>query len=636
MSNIKNKKSLEILAKQVRSDIVHMVHIASSGHLGGPLGFTEPFLLAVDNLNLDSNNPYNPAKDKLVVSAGHYSALVYSTLTNMFLKDKHDLVVSKFRSLDDVVEGHVTHRFPFIWDSTGHLGYGPSIAAGHAIADKLLNYNDTKILCTMGDGEQTKGPIPEALRFIKKYCLDNITILVDCNGQQISTTTKKVMPMDIKANFEANGWEDVKEINGYDINEISKALDSNSNAILAQTVMGKGVQESEGTHEYHGKPISGFEQGLKDLGVENKLEHYKKLRESNQTTGFAGRPIIKPLINSGSRIVYNDKADCRGAWGKALVDIANNTLNSDGTPKKGNSPITVFDCDLAGSVQTQGFAKAYPDKFYQAGIQENSTAVIAGTVSTRGISTWVAMFGSFGHGMCYNEHLLTAINDGNLKLVTTHNSIDVGEDSKTHSPIGYLCLENHPGWDTFVPADANQTDAIVRHMATNYGNMHMPVGRSKIEIIKKQNSDEPFFDNEYTFTPENGCFEKLRDFGNDYVIVTYGTPTGKAVDASEKLYEQNINGKVINVSTPTNISDNILGEIANTNLIVTFEDHNVNTGIARTLDSKILMSSNSKPEEIIHIGLSGYSKSAPSEHLYKHFGISEDNLINKIEYVLKK
>ncbi len=630
---IKDEEALDILARQIRSDIVHMTSLAKSGHLGGPLGFVEPFLLALDRLNLDLNNPYNPTRDKIVVSAGHYSALIYSALTNLLFPNKRDLVISKFRSLDDVVEGHVTHRFPFVWDSTGHLGYGPAIAAGHAVADRLLRYNDTRILCTMGDGEQTKGPIAEALRFIRKYDLHNITILVDCNGQQLSGTTENIMPMNIRANFEANNWH-VKEVNGYDMNKVTTALDATTNyhAILMRTVMGKGVKEAEGTHEYHGKPVQNFKRAIEDLGVEDRLEHYKELRESDKTTGFKGRPRLEPVVNVGSRIVYTDKSDCRSAWGKALVDIANNSLNKDGTPKENYSPIAVFDCDLADSVKTADFAKAFPDNFFQGGIQEHSTAMIAGTVSIRGISAWLAMFGCFGHSMCYNEQMLIAMNDGNLKLVTTHNSIDVGEDSKTHSPIAYLSLANHPRWQTFVPADANQTDVIVRYMAMHYGNMHMPVGRSKIPIITKQNSDKPFFDEDYKFSPG---FDMLREYGNDYIIVTYGTPTGKAVKAAEMLHEKRINGKVINVPTPTDIPEEMLEEIAKTGVIVTFEDHNVDTGIARALDSKILMSNNPKPNSVIHIGMNEYSKSAPSAELYKHFGIHEDNLVSQIEAALK-
>lgn len=648
MSKINNKETLEILAKQVRSGIIHMTSLANSGHPAGPLGFVETFLLTLDSLSLNPSNPYDPSKDKLVISFGHYSALVYNAIAALLLpKDKHDLIVAKFRSPDDVVEGHVTHHFPFIWDSTGHLGYGLSIAAGHSLADRLWGYNKTQIVCFMGDGEQTEGTIQESARFITKYKLDNISVIVDVNGQQLSGSTGKIMPMDIGGNFKANGWA-VHSIDGYDMDKINSELrivrsvaekGSNVNiAVLVNTIMGKGVKETEGTHEYHGKPVKDFKAAIADLGVEDRLEHYKKLRESPQTTGFEGRPLIKPVVSAGQRVVYTEKTDCRSAWGNALVDISRSTLNENGIPKEGYSPIAVFDCDLAGSVKTDGFEKAFPNNFFQAGIQEHSTAITVGTLSTRGVLTWLAMFGSFGHSMTYNGHMLTAMNDGNLKLVTTHNSIDVGEDSKTHSPISYLSLSNHPGWQNFCPADANQTDAMVRYMATNPGNMHLATGRSKLDIIKKQGNNEPFFGKDYEFKP--GTFDILRDYGDNAVIVTYGTVAGRAVEAAKALNEEGIGIKVINVPTPKVIPRGVAELAAKAGVVVSFEDHYVEEGISDKLNTALLgyhLSTKTSPDyQRRSIGMEGYSKSGTSDQLYKHFGINKGRLVSLIKEALGK
>jgi len=640
---IGTQERLEVLARQVRSDIVHMTAVAKSGHIGGPLGFTEALLIGIDSLILNPNKPYDPTGDKVVISGGHYSALVYASIAALGLipADKHDVMVAKFRALDDVVDGHVSHHFPFIWDSTGHLGYGPAIAAGHAVADRMLGYKYTHILCAMGDGEQTKGPIAESLRFMKKYDLGNVTILVDMNGQQLSGTTESVMPMNVPGNFIENGWE-VREAYGDQFISLSSesgiALTKPFNVILAQTVMGNGVKEAAGTHKYHGQPVKDLAAACADLGDENRLEQYAALRASDQTTGFQGRPLFETRVDVGDRIVYTDKMACRAAFGKTLVDIAKRTLNENGTPREGYSPIAVFDCDVASSVNTAGFAQAFPNNFFQAGVQEHSTAVTAGTVSTRGVSTWLAMFGVFGHGMTYNEHMLTAMNDGNLKLVTTHNSIDVGEDGKTHSPTDYLKLSTH-GWQTFCPADANQTDAVVRYMAANQGCMHLAVGRSELGIITKQGSNEPFFDVDYVFKPKS--FDVLRDYGRDAVIVTYGTPTFRAVKAADALHEDGIEVKVVNVPTPKDLPDEIAAYIAQANMIITFEDHNVDTGVAKEVDSMLLKYHRERENvpmyQRISIGMPAdqFSKSAQAEQLYKHFGIHENRLIADIKKALR-
>ena len=625
------------LVPKVKSSIIHMTSIAASGHPGGPLGATETILTLVNSLNLDKNNPYNPSKDKIVMSAGHYSAGIYSALASLGLVSNEDIIISNFRTLKDVVEGHVTHKFPFIWDSTGHLGYGPSIAAAHSLSDRILGYDKTRIMCFMGDGEQTKGPIFEALRFIKKYELNNITIVIDVNSKQLSGSTKDIMPMDIEANYKANGFEVVKA-DGHDLNDLKKAFDyaknSNNNVvILSNTIMGKGIVECEGTHEYHGKPLKNHKKGIEDIGCDDNLENYKEIRKSDKKTDFLSRPRLVPKVGISERIVYEKQTACRNAFGEALVSIGRKTLNNDGTPKEDYSPIAVFDCDLAGSVGTAQFLKEFSSNFYQAGIQEHSTSIIAGTMSTRGISTWLAMFGVFGHSMGFNEHFLTAVNDGNLKLVTTHNSIDVGEDSKTHSPISYLVLNNHPGWETFCPCDANQTDAVVRYMAKEYGNMHLAVGRSSIDIVTKQGTNEPFFDKNYNFSPDK--FDVLRDYGNDAVIITYGTPVNRAIKASEELKKEGVNIKVLNFPTPGKVSDKIAEICSNAKVVLTFEDHNVDSGIGKTIDPILLnyhiITKTIPNYKRISIGMKEYSKSAPSNELYTYFGIDEKNIIKKIK-----
>ena len=606
------------------------------------LGFAEPFLLALDSLNLNPADPYDDAADKFVVSMGHASLLAYSALVNLGLvpPEKRDLVVAKFRALDDVVDGHVSHHFPHVRDSTGHLGYGIAIAAGHAIADRLRGHTDTHILVPMGDGEQTKGPAQESARFVQKHGLTNITVLIDYNGQQLSNACEKVMPMNIRENYEANGW-DVFDVNGYSLTEVQETLAAarksrNNVVILAHTVMGKGVREAEGTHKYHGCPVKNFDAAIADLEVENRLARLKELRDRPETTGFHGRVTPHVNVNAGERIVYQEKKSGRAAFGEALAGIAKLTLQANGTPNSGYSPMAVFDCDVLTSTKTDGFAGKYPANFFQAGIQEHSTATIAGTVSTRGVSTWLAMFGVFGHTMTLNEHLLTAQNEGNLKLVTTHNSIDVGEDGKTHSPTNYSALSTIPGWRTVCPGDANQADAVVRWMANEHGNIHMPVGRSDNPIIMKQGTDEPFFDAKYKFDPTR--FDLLRDYHKDdgsydVVIITYGTPAFRAIKAWDVLHDQGKYVAVINVSTPKDLPEGIAEIATKSKLIITFEDHHVGSGIAPEIETALgnfhRRTRTAPSYDVVNIGMpkDRFSKSAQSEQLYKHFGIHEENLV---------
>src|SRR4030042_2224629 len=134
--------------------------------------------------------------------------------------------------------------------------------------------------------------------------------------------------------------------------------------ILAHTVMGKGVSFMEGKEEYHGRALNLEEdkKAIQELGVEDDLDRYRQIREQG-ILPFPGRkyPVEAFPVETGSPRNYekDQKLDNRSAFGNALVDIAKANVRQD-TPL----PIAVFDCDLASSVKTAGFAKQFPDHFF--------------------------------------------------------------------------------------------------------------------------------------------------------------------------------------------------------------------------------------------------------------------------------
>jgi len=189
-----------------------------------------------------------------------------------------------FRKAGSIFEGHIERIVPGIEWSTGNLGQGLSAAAGFAVAGKLLD-KAFNIYVFMGDGENQKGQIVEARRFIRKYNFNNITAFIDYNHLQISGNIKDIMPQDIKAEYEATGWH-ILEIDGHNLNEIFNALEESKRidkpvAIIAHTTMGKGVSFMENKEVYHGKPLSEEEYFLavKELNLNIDYERYKKLRE---------------------------------------------------------------------------------------------------------------------------------------------------------------------------------------------------------------------------------------------------------------------------------------------------------------------------------------------------------------------
>lgn len=253
---------LSAIASQVRRDIVRMVHGANSGHPGGSLGCTD-FLVSLyfkvmkhnPDFNMDATN-----EDVFFLSNGHISPLFYSVLARSGYFDIKEL--STFRKINSRLQGHPTthEHLPGVRVASGSLGQGMSVAIGAALTKKL-NGEDNTVYSLHGDGELDEGQNWEAAMFAAHHKVDNLISTVDWNGQQIDGPTKKVMNLgDLPAKFAAFGWEVIHLEKGNDINEVVKTLEQAKSmlgngkpvAILMNTVMGKGVDFMEGSHEWHG------------------------------------------------------------------------------------------------------------------------------------------------------------------------------------------------------------------------------------------------------------------------------------------------------------------------------------------------------------------------------------------------
>lgn len=253
--------SLQDIATQVRRDIVRMVHGCQSGHPGGSLGCAD-FMTALYFKVMNHNTDFNmdgKGEDLFFVSNGHISPVFYSVLARSGYFPVSELAT--FRRLNSRLQGHPTthEHLPGVRMSSGSLGQGLSVAAGAAMAKKLNN-DDNIVYALLGDGELDEGQNWEAIMFAAHHKADNLIATIDFNGQQIDGPTNKVMGLgDLRAKFESFGWL-VMEMNGNDMDEVVAALANAKSmlhngkpvAIIMITVMGKGIDFMEGTHEWHG------------------------------------------------------------------------------------------------------------------------------------------------------------------------------------------------------------------------------------------------------------------------------------------------------------------------------------------------------------------------------------------------
>ena len=535
------------LARQARGHILTMTTIANSGHPGGSMSSLEMYLALYHFAKVDPRQPRRDDRDRIIISHGHTSPGAYSALAaNGFFDITPAL--HGFRQAGSPFEGHVEQSVPGIeWD-TGNLGQGLSVGVGKAIYARLSK-QDFHTYVIMGDGEQQKGQIAEARRTAVKFGLTNLTALVDYNRLQISGDIGAVMPQEIRAGWESDGWQ-VVEIEGHDLHQIYDALRQATHKaempvmILAHTVMGKGVKAMENKAGYHGAalPEDQLPQAFADLGgLAIDLEALRAKRKQGPPPAFQLEPARYPQVEPGPRISRpaGSKTDNRSAWGEALVSVA------DANMGRAEFSMAVFDCDLAGSVKTAGFEKKYPDNFFQCGISEHSTATTAGALSAeKALSIW-SDFGVFGVDETYNQNRLSDINHSNLNLFCTHTGVNVGEDGKTHQCIDFFALLNSTfGWKVITPADPNQTDLITRYVLSTPGNFGVFMGRAKMNVVLDEHG-KPFFGEDYVY--RYGRMDLIRK-GRDLVLVSAGNMLPDALKSYELLTAEGIAISLVSVS----------------------------------------------------------------------------------------
>lgn len=629
-------ESLRELGRIARGDILKMTTLASSGHPGGSMSSIDIYLTLFSFARINPGEPCWEARDRIVISHGHTSPGVYAALGRLGFFNI-DEAIATFRLAGSRFEGHVERFVPGVEWSTGNLGQGLSAGCGFAVAGRVRGL-DYHVFVAMSDAEQAKGQVAEARRFAHKYGFSNITVIIDYNERQISGKTYEVMPVNIKDGYASDGWR-VVETDGHELKALRNALgeavtDGSPTAIIAKTIMGKGVSFMEGNEGYHGRAlkIDEYRRAVQELGVEDDLERYRDLRsrlaprllDAPRHTGSelcSETVILKP----GKPRTYRagTQVETRQAFGNALVDLGE-------AQGKDKLSMAVFDCDLTESVRTLEFSKEFPDNFFQAGVQEHTTATIAGAASIQGVVSFFVDFGVFGVDETYNQHRLNDINHTNLKVVVTHCGLNVGEDGKTHHCIDYLgVFRNLYGFRVIVPADANQTDRATRYIASTPGNFLLAVGRSKLPIITDEESKEAFAGN-YEFN--YGKAEILRR-GKDATIFTMGSLVHKAIAAWERLMNLGIEVTVVNIPCPLKVDGEVLKEAARTSRIVTYEDHNVNTGLGASVLQAIAEYGYSV--KVKRLGIGEYGSSGAFEELYDMAGLGEEYLVETVMQMVR-
>jgi len=275
---------LEVIANDIREDIIRMLEHAGSGHSAGPLGLADIFTaLYFDIMKHDPKNPDWDERDILLLSNGHCVPVRYVAMAHAGYFPKRELLT--LRQFGSRLQGHPERtRLPGLENTSGPLGCGLSQACGMALALRMNKQDHRWVYVVMGDGELDEGNIWEAAMLAGKEKLHNIIGIIDRNNIQIDGPTEAVMPLeDLKGKWESFGWH-VLEVDGHNIDAIidacamARAIQAKPIMIIAHTIPGKGVDFMEGDFHWHGMPPN-HEQAkvalheLRTLGGKIRSEH---------------------------------------------------------------------------------------------------------------------------------------------------------------------------------------------------------------------------------------------------------------------------------------------------------------------------------------------------------------------------
>ena len=476
---------------------------ANSGHPGLPLGSAPmAYTLWADHMNHNPKNPKWENRDRFVLSAGHGSALLY-TLLHLFEYGLTMEDLKNFRQEGSLTPGHPEYGHTVgIETTTGPLGQGIATAVGMAMAERYLadhfnkegfNLVDHYSYALVGDGCLMEGISYEAAALAGTLGLGKLIVLYDSNNITIEGDTQIAFRENVRARFEAQGFETFLIEDGNDTKAISevlakaKANTSKPSFIEVKTQIGYGCPKKQGKASAHGEPLGAdniaemrtfLEHHNEEFFVSDDVRaHMAEIvkagadKEAAWQELFAAYEKAYPELakewktwHSGEEIsldIYNNYTDEAGkkATRIASFEVINHMANQVANVIGGSA-------DLAPSTKTYMNGKGdfsaedYSGRNLHFGIREHAMGAIANGIAVHGgLKTFCSTFFVFSDYM-KNPMRLAALMKLPVTYVLTHDSIGVGEDGPTHQPIEQLAmLRSTPNMVTFRPADAKETVA---------------------------------------------------------------------------------------------------------------------------------------------------------------------------------
>jgi len=572
----------ELSIDTLRLLAVDTVEKANSGHPGAPLGCAPIAYLLFHKLM-----KHNPAhakwvdRDRFVLSNGHASALLYSTLFlsgyGVTLED-----LKSFRQWGSKTPGHPERgHTDGVEVTTGPLGQGIAMAVGMAIAEKHLAavYNkpgfevvDHHTFALLGDGDLMEGVSHEAASLAGTLGLGKLIFIYDDNLISLDGPTSLSYTEDALERFEAYHWHVQRVADGNDLKAIeaaiaaAKAETGKPSIIAVRTIIGYGSPKA-GSNKAHGEPLGteavvatkkffGFPEDQNFYLPEDALANWRQAEkrgadlEAAWKTLFAGYAVAFPELAAEFERTQKDQR--KAGWEKAIP--AFKPGKAQATRSAGGAIMNALDeavpelfggaADLTSSTKTifkpgANFHEDAAGRNVFFGVREfGMCAAVNGIAAHGGLVPFGSTFFVFSD-YAKPAIRLAALMQVHSLFVFTHDSIALGEDGPTHQPVEQLLgLRAIPGLTDFRPADANETAAAWRLALERKGPSFFALSRQDLPVI------DPVTHDVYAGVSKGAyVLEDAKD--PQVVLIGTGSEVWAVLEAAKLLAAEGVRARVV-------------------------------------------------------------------------------------------
>ncbi|WP_078059082.1 transketolase [Tropicimonas marinistellae] len=644
------------LANCIRALSIDGVEAANSGHPGAPMGMADAATVLFRNhLKFDASAPDWPDRDRVVLSNGHASMMLYSLLHLTGYEDMSIEQVRNFRQLGSKTAGHPEYgHAKGIETTTGPLGQGLGNAVGMALAERALagefgaDLVDHHTYVFLGDGCLQEGIGQEAISLAGHLGLGKLILLYDDNGITIDGPTSVSFSEDIPGRFTACGWH-VQSCDGHDANALdaaiaaAKAETGQPSLIAMKTVIGFGAPNKGGTEGCHGSPLGAAEAaaakealGWTAAAFEIPEDLAKAWREIGSRGAFVRAEWESRLAaaDPAKRAEFDRRmaralpaafdtavTEARAALFEAPQKVATRKASqmalealAPALPELigGSADLTGSNLTRVEAVDSQ-YSRETPGRYVGYGVRE--------------FAMGAAMNGMFAHGglipyggtfMVFSDYVRNAIRLSALMelgtiYVMTHDSIGLGEDGPTHQPVEHMAaLRAMPNLLAFRPADAMET-LECWEIALRSKN------RPSLLALSRQGVPQLRVDAGAENLSARGAYV-IKSFGEgrDVTLLATGTEVSLAVEAAEKLAADGLGAAVVSMPSWELFEEQdaayraeVLGDAPRVAVEAAGK-----FGWTRYVAS-----------EADVIGMETFGASGPGPELYEHFGITAEAII---------